>query len=134
MPFSGAAGARLEAAVVAAQQPRVASVTSTVVAGLARHLLDARGRVDRIADDRELDAAAAADRAGDDRARVDADADAQLLAVALAHRQRDLDRRRDRAVGVLGERLRRAEDAEQPVADVLVGWPPWRTSSGTTSS
>ena len=40
-----------------------------VVAGLARDLLDARGGVDGVADHGELDAPAAADGAGDDRAR-----------------------------------------------------------------
>src|SRR3954454_20315618 len=49
-----------------------------LVAGLAREPLDARRGVDRVADDRELDVAAAADRPGHHGARVDPDADAQL--------------------------------------------------------
>ena len=54
------------------------------------------------------------------RPGVDADPDAQAAVVALVHGGRDLDRRCDGAVGVRDDRLGRAEDAEQPVADVLV--------------
>ena len=46
----------------------VASVTSTASPVSRVSLLDARGRVDRVPDDGELDVAAAADRPGDDRA------------------------------------------------------------------
>ena len=59
--------------------------------------------------------------AGDDPAGVDPDAELEAAALALAvHPAVDLDRRADGAVGVVGERLGRAEDGHQPVALELV--------------
>src|SRR4051812_50004661 len=53
------------------------------VIGLARRRLDARGDVDGVADDAELEPSSAADIARDDRAGVDPDADPKLIAELL---------------------------------------------------
>src|SRR5437764_7729925 len=90
------------------------------VARIARRALNARGDVDRVADDRELEPATAADRTGDHRSGVDADADPQLAAVALLDRVGDLARGLERAIGVVGQVLGGAEDAHHSVADELV--------------
>src|SRR5687767_15780871 len=55
--------ARREAAVGEREQAARRLGQQDRVAGLTRGLLDARGRVDRVADDRELDVPAAADGA-----------------------------------------------------------------------
>ena len=113
----------VEAAVIPRQQTARGLGDQNVVARLARHVLDPRRRVDGIADHRELEVPAAADCPRDDGSRVDTDADAQHLAVGAAHDPRDLERRGRGAVGVIGQVHGGAEDAEQAVADVLVGVP-----------
>ena len=101
--------ARVEAAVVEAQQPLRRVGHEHRVAGLARHLLDARGRVDRVADDGELDVPAAADRARDDEPGVDADPDAQAArGSAPARRRRSRSPPRPR-----GRRARRSARARR---------------------
>ena len=89
------------------------------VAGAARRLLDAGGDVDRVADDAELEAAAAADRPDQHEPGVDADADAAALAEVRLDRRDDRARGGDAAVGVVGQRLGRAEHAEHAVAEEL---------------
>ena len=93
------------------------------VARAAGGLLDARGDVDRVADDAEVEAAPAADRADDDEPGVDPDADAAALAEVRLDRRDDRARGGDAAVGVVGQRLGRAEHAEHPVAEELLHAP-----------
>ena len=81
----------------------------------------------------ELVAAAAADRADDHEPGVDADARPAALAEARLDRRDDRARGVDAAVGVVGQRLGRAEDAEQPVAEELCARPPCASSTGTTT-
>ena len=89
--------------------------------GLAGQLLDPRGGVDGVADHREVDAPAAADGAGDDLAGVDADADLQPRRPVGEFTSSTMHARRlDRALGVVGLALGRAEHGDQPVADELV--------------
>src|SRR3954451_13677060 len=96
------AGARREVADRLAHERARLLGDEDIVAGHARRLLDPRRGVDGVADHREVEATAAADRAGEHDARVDADADLQLVAVLAAHALGDLDRRGERAVGMVG--------------------------------
>ena len=67
--------------------------------------------------------AAAADRAHDHQPRVDAHAHAAALAEVRLDRRDDRARGGDAAVGVVGQRLGRAEDAEHAVAEELLHAP-----------
>lgn len=101
----------------------MASVEQYVVPGQPGHLLNPRGRVDGVADDGELDAAAAADGAGHDGAGVDPEADPQPPVVDAVDGLDDLDRRVHGSVGVVGQPLGCAEDGQQPIPHELVGVP-----------
>src|SRR5688572_297607 len=85
-----ALAARAQAGAVALQRPAGRLRAEDPVARLLRELLDAGGDVDRVADQRELELAAAADVAGEHAARVDADADPHPAAEGLVDAAVDL--------------------------------------------
>ena len=120
LPLQLAGRARREATVVQPEQVQRGLRDEHDVTGLAGHLLDAGGGVDGVADHRELDPPAAADRAGHHRARVHPDPDLEPALVVAANRARRRPARRDRALGVIGEQVRGPEHGQQPVADELV--------------
>src|ERR1051326_944860 len=78
-----------------------------------RHRLEARGDVDRVADDGELETRAAAEAAGDNAAGVNADADADRHVARLIQLGNAGEDRLDgieRALRVIARRIGRAED------------------------
>ena len=120
-----------EAAVVALQQAQGRLRDQHGVAGLARELLDARRGVDGVADHGELQAPAAADRAGHHDARVDADADPQVAAVHVVDEHAAISIAASTARSAWpGRRSGAPKTASSPSPTNLFAWPPWRTRTG----
>jgi hypothetical protein len=76
------------------------------VAGLPRRGLDASGDVHGVADHRELEAARAADVPCDHASGVETHADRELAGELIVDGALDLDRGRERLVGVFGPSAR----------------------------
>src|SRR5919198_4891882 len=87
---------------------------------LTGRCLDAGGGVDGIADHAELKSPRAPDIPGHNGSGVEADPDLELALELLRYRALDLERRRERLVGVIGLAPRRAEYGEQAIADELI--------------
>src|SRR5207302_7777264 len=87
--------------------------------GVPRHLrelLDTCGYVHGVPDHRVLELASSADRAGDDRPCVEPDTDPEVIAELGTNRGLDVERGGDGPVRMAVDRIRAAEDCEEPVA------------------
>src|SRR5205823_5398811 len=113
-------GPLLEPRRVASQQPARVLADQHDISGGACRRLDPCGYVDGVADDAELQSAAAPNVASDDGPRVEADANAELAGEFLLDGGRHLEGGCERLSGMVVLSARGAEDGEQAVADELI--------------